>query len=223
MSKISVKNFAKYIDHTLLRANATEADIRTLCAEAKQYEVYSVCVNPTWIPLCGELLQGSGVLPITVVGFPLGADGSQSKAFTAKSAIEAGAREIDMVIDIGAALDGHWKKVEEDIGLVKKVCGKIPLKVILEISYLNNSQIEKSCAAAKAAGANFVKTSTGFSGSGATLEAVKIMWASSVPQMGVKASGGIKDFKQAEAFIAAGATRLGTSSTVKILGEIGGL
>jgi deoxyribose-phosphate aldolase len=220
MSKLQRKELAQYFDHTLLRANARQSEIEKLCGEATDNSFYSVCVNPKWIPLCSKLLKNSSVLPITVVGFPLGADGTLSKAYTARWAIDQGAREIDMVIDIGACLDSSWNEVSKDISEIANVCEKLPLKVILETSYLNAEQIKMACKVSEEAGAAFVKTSTGFSDGGATIEAVSLMKQCVDNRLGVKASGGIRSLEQCLAFIDAGATRIGSSSGVKILGEL---
>jgi deoxyribose-phosphate aldolase len=219
MSKIEAKNLARYFDHTLLKAGATEGEIRQLCQEARTHNFYSVCVNPRWIPLCRDLLRGSSTLPITVVGFPLGADGAESKAFTTRWALEQGAQEIDMVLDIGAALGNDWSSVKADIATVRKACEGYPLKVILETALLNEEAIRRACELCVATGADFVKTSTGFASAGASLEHVRLMRSCVGPQIGVKASGGIRDLASCLAMIEAGANRIGTSSGVKILEE----
>lgn len=208
---------ARRIDHTLLKAEASEAQIRKLCEEARAHSFYSVCLNARWIPLAATCLKGSSTVPITVVGFPLGANGSAAKAFEAEHAIRLGAKEIDMVIDVGALKSGAWKEVEEDIRAVAKACGTTPLKVILETGFLSVDEIRSACQAAVRAGASFVKTSTGFGPGGATVEHIRLMRETVGPQVGVKASGGIRDRATAEALLQAGADRLGCSASVAIV------
>lgn len=207
---------ASYIDHTLLKPDATAADIRRICREAKQYHFASVCIQPCRVPLAAQELAGSGVAVCTVVGFPHGANGGEAKAAEAARAIRQGASEIDMVISIGAIKDGDWDNVEQEIALVKKSCGGHLLKVILETALLTDAEIVRACQAAQHARADFVKTSTGFNGGGATLHAVALMRQTVGDTMGVKASGGIRDRATAEAMIQAGATRIGASSGVAI-------
>ncbi len=213
------RELAAYIDHTLLKPDATAAQILKICDEAKAYHFASVCVNPSRIALVAEALKGSGVTPCCVVGFPLGAIPSQSKAAEAAVAVANGAREIDMVIDIGAARDGDWEKVERDIAAVKAACGDAKLKVIIETCLLTDDEKVKACQAAMRAKADFVKTSTGFSKGGATVEDVALMRRTVGPDMGVKASGGIHNRAEAEAMIAAGANRIGASSGIAIVTE----
>ncbi len=213
------RELAAYIDHTLLKPDATAAQILKICDEAKAYHFASVCVNPSRIVLVAEALKGSGVTPCCVVGFPLGAIPSQSKAAEAAEAVANGAREIDMVIDIGAARDGDWEKVERDIAAVKAACGDAKLKVIIETCLLTDDEKVKACQAAMRAKADFVKTSTGFSKGGATVEDVALMRRTVGPDMGVKASGGIHNRAEAEAMIAAGASRIGASSGIAIVTE----
>ena len=208
-------NLAKYIDHTILKPVARLADIEHLCNEAKQYGFASVCVNPCWVALAAKALQGSGVKVCTVVGFPLGANTSASKAFETELAVKEGADEIDMVINIGALKSGMPGAVEADISAVRQACkGKI-LKVIIETSYLTLEEKIQACRIAAGRGADFVKTSTGFSDGGATVEDIALM----VKESGikVKASGGIKTREDALKMIEAGASRLGTSSGIKII------
>ena len=209
----------KYIDHTLLKADATTAQIKELCAEARQYDFASVCVNSCHVPLAAKELEGSEVKVCCVVGFPLGACLTGAKAFEAALAVERGAREVDMVINIGAAREGNWELVEQDIREVAEAChpGAI-LKVIIETCLLTDEEKKEACLCAKRAGADFVKTSTGFSLSGATPEDVALMRETVGPDMGVKAAGGVRCTEDAEKMISAGATRLGTSSGVKLMG-----
>ncbi|MFA5447232.1 MAG: deoxyribose-phosphate aldolase [Sphaerochaeta sp.] len=216
------EGIAAVIDHTLLAATATEAQIEQLCKEAIKYNFASVCVNGCWVELCVKLLKKSEVKVCTVVGFPLGAMASKSKAHEAKDAVMAGASEIDMVINVGY-LKGHDDDlVQEDIAMVKKVCGNAKLKVIIETSLLNDEQKVRACRLAKASGADYVKTSTGFAGGGATVEDVKLMRKTVGPDVGVKASGGIRTYEDAKAMIEAGATRIGASAGIAIVeGEHG--
>jgi deoxyribose-phosphate aldolase len=214
---------ASYIDHTLLKPEATRQDIETLCREAAQFCFASVCVNPNWVPLCRDMLRGSGVKVCTVVGFPLGAHLNDVKAYEARRAVEQGAEEVDMVINIGALKSKDYALVEQDIhGVVSAVGKGTVVKVILETSLLNRDEKVMGCTLAKAAGADYVKTSTGFSTGGATVEDVQLMRETVGPEIGVKASGGIRTKEDAEAMIQAGATRLGASAGVKIVrGEAG--
>ena len=214
------KEIAATIDHTLLKATATEAQIKTLCAEARTHRFASVCVNPGWVRLCAAELAGSDVPVCTVVGFPLGANASEIKAAEARLAIAQGAREIDMVINIGKAKAGDWTSVEEDIRAVVQASKPAALvKVIIETCYLNAEEKAKACLAAKAAGANFVKTSTGFGTGGATIEDVALMRATVGECMKVKASGGIRTRAEAIAMLNAGASRIGASAGVSIVAE----
>lgn len=209
---------ASYIDHTLLKPDATRAQIEQLCKEAMEHHFYSVCVNGVWVSTCKELLKGSEVLIAAVVGFPLGAMSPQAKAFEAARAVEDGASEIDMVLQIGPLLDGDTKLVEEDIrAVVNMTAGKAIVKVIFETGLLTNEQIETACRLSEAAGAHFVKTSTGFGPGGAKEEHIRLMRASVSPSIGVKASGAVRDRETADVMIAAGANRIGTSSGVKIV------
>ena len=210
-------NLAPLIDHTLLKPDATVAQINQLCMEAKEYGFYAVCINPYWISTAKSILAGSAVKICTVAGFPLGANIPKSKAHEASIAIQAGADEIDMVMNIGAALENHWNFIEHEIHEVVSVSRQHPVKVILEICLLSEEQIQEACKAAARAGAAFVKTSTGFSHGGDTQKAVRLMRESILPTMGVKASGGIKTAADALSMIEAGANRLGTSSGVALL------
>ncbi|OCG14879.1 deoxyribose-phosphate aldolase [Gilliamella sp. WF3-4] len=210
-------SYAKYIDHTLLAMNATEDQIRKLCDEAKEYHFYSVCVNSGYVPLAASLLNGSDVKVCSVVGFPLGAMLTCAKAYETEMAIKAGAQEIDMVINVGWLKSNDWDAVKNDIEAVFKACGQVPLKVILETCLLTKEEIVKVCTICKEIGVAFVKTSTGFSVAGATVEDVKLMRKTVGDKMGVKASGGIRNREMAEAMIQAGATRLGASAGIAIV------
>lgn len=207
----------KYIDHTLLRADATSAEIEKLCREAVEYNFASVCVNGKYVSLAAKCVAGSGVGVAAVVGFPLGAMSSAAKAFEAAQAAADGATEIDMVIDIGAAKAGDFAAVESDVrAVVNSVSGRAIVKAIIETCLLTDDEKRAACRAAVAGGAAFVKTSTGFSTGGATVEDIRLMWETVGEGIGVKASGGIRDRAAAEAMIAAGATRIGASAGIKI-------
>ena len=212
---------AAMIDHTLLKPTATEDQIRSLCAEALEYRFASVCVHPCWVKLCAKLLDNSPVRVCTVLGFPLGATLPEVKAFEAQRCIALGATEVDMVINLGALKSRQLDLVKDDIAAV--VNGAHPLgalvKVIIETGYLTEEEKVMACQLAKVAGADFVKTSTGFGPGGATVEDVALMRRVVGPEMGVKASGGVKTASEARAVIAAGATRIGTSSGVTIASE----
>ncbi|MBY6267717.1 deoxyribose-phosphate aldolase, partial [Parageobacillus thermoglucosidasius] len=193
-------NIAKMIDHTLLKADTTKAQIVKLCEEAKQYGFASVCVNPTWVATAAELLKGTDVKVCTVIGFPLGANTPETKAFETKNAIENGATEVDMVINIGALKDGNDDLVERDIrAVVEAAKGKALVKVIIETCLLTEEEKVRACQLAVKAGADYVKTSTGFSTGGATTEDVALMRKTVGPNIGVKASGGVRDIKSAMA------------------------
>ena len=208
----------KYIDHTLLKPEATHEDIRRVCEEAKAYDTASVCVNPLYASFVAKELEGTDIKTCCVVGFPLGATPSAIKAAEAKLCVENGAEEIDMVIAVGAAREGDWAYVEQDIkAVVNAIGGKALLKVIIETCLLNDEQKVNACLCAKNAGADFVKTSTGFSTAGATMEDVALMRGIVGEDVGVKAAGGIRSREAAEAMIAAGATRIGASSSRKII------
>ena len=213
------RQLAKYIDHTILKPDATAAQVLKLCDEAKQYSFASVCVNPSRIALVAKALEGTDVTPCCVVGFPLGAIPSESKAAETAVAVKNGAREIDMVIDIGRAKDGDWGYVEADIAAVKAACGPAKLKVIIETCLLTDDEKVQACLAAKRANADFVKTSTGFSKAGANVADVALMRKTVGPDMGVKASGGIHNRAEAMAMIEAGASRIGASSGIAIVTE----
>lgn len=212
-------NLASYIDHTLLKQNATSEQIIQLCAEAREYQFASVCVNPTHVRLCAELLRNSGVKVCTVIGFPLGANTTATKVFETKDAIQNGATEIDMVINIGALKHGDYTLVSKDISEIAKATheGGAILKVIIETCLLNEEEKVIACLLAKQAGADYVKTSTGFSTAGATLEDVALMRKVVGPEMGVKAAGGVRNLEDAEKMVEAGATRLGASAGVQIM------
>ena len=208
---------ARMIDHTLLKQDASTEAIVKLCAEAKEYHFASVCVNPGFVPLAAKELKGTDVKVCTVVGFPLGATLPESKAYEAKLAIEAGATEVDMVLNDSMAKEHNYAYIEDEVRLVKKACGKILLKVILETCLLTDDEITECSKACVRAGADYVKTSTGFSKGGATVEAVRLMRAAVGPNIGVKASGGIHNRSEAEAMIEAGASRIGASCGVAIV------
>jgi len=213
----------RMIDHTILKADAKKEDVMKIIEEAKKYRFYSVCINPTWVALAAKELQGEPVAVCTVIGFPLGANTTETKAFEATNAIENGVDEVDMVINIAELKDGNDEKVQKDIeAVVTAAKDKALVKVIIETSLLTNEEKIKACELAKAAGADFVKTSTGFSTGGATVEDVRLMRETVGPEMGVKASGGIHNAKEAEAMIEAGATRLGASSGVAIMNGLSG-
>lgn len=208
---------AEKIDHTVLRADARTEDVRRYCEEAIRYRFASVCVNTCHVPLTAELLKGSGVKTCCVVGFPLGAMSSKAKAYEAQTAVEDGAEEIDMVINIGAVKDGNYDFVEEDICKVVEACGNAVVKVILETCLLTREEIVESCRCAVKAGADFVKTSTGFSTGGATVENVRLMRETVGNSAQVKASGGIRTYEQAKAMLEAGADRIGAGNGVLLL------
>lgn len=213
-----MNNMAKYIDHTILNADATEKDIQRICIEAKEYNFKTVCINPGWVDYAAHLLKGTDVGITTVIGFPLGANTSEIKAAEAKQAVEKGVSDVDMVINIGALKNEDYPTVLNDIkAVVDAVDGKAIVKVIIETSLLNKTEKIRVCELAKQAGADFVKTSTGFSTGGATLDDVKLMRATVGPKMGVKASGGVRSYEDAVAMIEAGATRIGASSGIAIV------
>jgi deoxyribose-phosphate aldolase len=213
------RTIARLIDHTILKPEATRAEVSKVCAEARQYEFASVCVNPFWVPLVAGELKGSPVKVCTVVGFPLGATSTEAKAAEAELTIGAGAQEIDMVINVGALLGGEPEVVEADIRKVVAVSharGAI-VKVIIETALLGENPKILACQLSQKAGADFVKTSTGFSRSGATVEDVALMRRTVGASMGVKASGGVRTLEDLKAMVAAGATRVGASSSVRII------
>ncbi|HFI2691827.1 TPA: deoxyribose-phosphate aldolase [Streptococcus suis] len=207
----------KYIDHTILKPETTKEQVAQILAEAKEYDFASVCVNPTWVSFAAQELKDSDVKVCTVIGFPLGANTPALKAFETKDAIVNGADEIDMVINIGALKSKNYDLVLEDIKAVVEASGDKLVKVIIETCLLTEEEKVKACQLSKEAGADFVKTSTGFSTGGATVEDVALMRKTVGPEMGVKASGGARSYEDAIAFIEAGATRIGASSGVAIM------
>ena len=210
-------NIESLIDHTILKADATESEVLKICEEAKQYKFASVCVNPFYVKLVSEQLQDTGIDTTSVVGFPLGASISEIKAFETRKAIEDGASEIDMVINIGALKDRDLDIVREDITDVVSEADGTVVKVIIEACLLTDKEKIIACELAKECGANFVKTSTGFSTSGATVEDVRLMRKTVGSDMGVKASGGIRTLEDLKAMVDAGATRIGASASVAII------
>lgn len=209
----------KFIDHTLLKPTATATDIKNLCKEAIDNDFFAVCVNSCYVELVKKELKNSGVKVCSVVGFPLGAMHTDAKAFEAKLAIDNGADEVDMVINLGLIKSQNWEMVQKDIEMVKNAIGNKVLKVILETSYLNEEEITKVCEIAVLAQADYLKTSTGFASNGATEEDVRLMKKAVNNQAKIKASGGIRDLSTALIFIKLGVTRIGTSSGVKIINQ----
>lgn len=220
-SNLSIDQMASLIDHTLLKPEATRGDIHRICEEALKYHFASVCVNSTNVAQAVDLVRGSNVHVCTVAGFPLGATLPKVKVFEAQQAIALGAREIDMVIDVGALKSDENNAVTDDIGGVVEACHRAGAicKVILECSLLTNEEKIRACHLSKTSGADFVKTSTGFGPSGATVEDVRLMRATVGPDMGVKAAGGIRTFEDLKKMVEAGATRIGASASVKIIEE----
>lgn len=215
---MNAERIASVIDHTLLKPEATADDIRRLCGEAKEFGFAAVCVNPYWVPLAVRELADSGVKVATVVGFPLGAAEREVKGFEAGRAIESGAGEIDMVMNIGACKSGDWAAVKEDIEYVAAVCkGRAVLKVIIETGCLRDEEKAAAAAVCKEAGADYVKTCTGFAPGSATVEDLELIRRTVGPEMGIKASGGIRDLETVTSLIKAGATRIGTSSGARII------
>ena len=220
---IKPRDMAKMIDHTNLNATATVDDIKQLCEEALEYQFASVCVNPIYVPLATKLLEESSVKVCTVIGFPLGASTTETKAFETKNAIKNGAQEVDMVMNVGAFKSGAYDLVRSDIKAVKDatkssgVTSDVIVKVILETCYLEDDEIVKACEIVKDVGADFVKTSTGFGTAGAEEEKISLMRKTVGRDIGVKASGGIKNFEQALSMLDAGANRIGASSGVHIV------
>jgi len=216
------RRVADFVDHTLLKAEATHSEILKLCAEAAEHRFAAVCVNPTWVPLCVERLQGTGVKTCTVIGFPLGATTIRAKAAEAREAAASGAAEIDMVMAIGRAKSGDWGYVEDDIRAVVDASRPSIVKVIIESAALSQDEILKASALSKEAGARFVKTSTGFhSAGGASVDAVRLMKLVVGDDLEVKASGGVRDCATALAMIGAGASRIGTSSGAGMVSCLG--
>ena len=214
-------DMAKYIDHTYLKPEASVNEIRKICDEAKKYHCASVCVNPSYIQYVAQQLEGSGVTPCCVIAFPFGTSTPEAKAFEASDAASKGAREIDMVINVGAIKSGDWLLVKRDIeGVVIAGKGRAKVTGIIEACLLTDEEKVKACTVAKLAGAAFVKTSTGYSTGGATVEDVRLMRETVGPEMGVKASGGVRTYDDAIAMLKAGANRLGCSSTMKIVSGV---
>lgn len=209
--------YNKFIDHTLLKADATSEQITKLCQEAIEHDFMSVCINPGFVKQANYLLAESDVLVCTVIGFPLGATSTAAKVYETEEAILDGANEIDMVINISKLKDHDDLYVFDEIRQIKEACGELTLKVIIETSLLTEEEKVRACQIAKRAGADFVKTSTGFSTGGATVEDILLMRKTVGPELGVKASGGVRDLETMKAMIKAGATRIGTSSGVKLV------
>ena len=213
-------DYAKMIDHTLLKPEATKEQVKNLCEEAVQYGFHSVCVNSSFVYYCAELLKDSDVKVCTVIGFPLGAMSTAGKAAEAQAAVADGAEELDMVIHVGMIKSGDWDYVKQDIASVVEAAGdKAIVKVILETCLLTDEEKRKACMICKEAGASFVKTSTSFSNGGATVKDVALMREAVGSDMGVKASGGIRSFQDARAMVEAGADRIGASSGIAIIRE----
>ncbi len=210
-------NYNRMIDHTLLAPDATESQIKKICDEAKEHHFASVCVNPSWVSFCAKELKGTDSKVCTVIGFPLGATSTKSKEEELKQAIADGAEELDMVINIGKLKDHQDEYVENEIHALKQLCGNLVLKVIIETCLLTDEEKVRVCLLAKKAGADFVKTSTGFSKGGATKEDVALMRKTVGPEMGVKASGGVRTREDMEDMIKAGATRIGTSHGCELI------
>lgn len=217
LKKINIMSIANYIDHTALKPDTTEKQIRQLCLEAKEYSFKSVCVNPCWVTLCAELLADTEVEVCTVIGFPLGANKSETKANEAKLAVTDGATEVDMVLNVGELKSKNVTLVEREIQGVREAVPDTTLKVIIETCLLTDEEKILACQICKKVGTDFVKTSTGFSTGGATVEDIVLMRKTVGSQMGVKASGGIRSFEDAQAMIKAGATRLGCSAGIEIV------
>ena len=217
----SASNLARLIDHTVLKAEATSEQVTKLCEEAKRFGFASVCINPSYVALAASLLKGSPVAVCTVCGFPLGATQSEVKAYEATVGIAGGATEVDMVINVGALKAGDHVTVKNDIAAVVRACraGTAISKVIIETCYLTDEEKVAACLLAQVAGADFVKTSTGFGPAGATLGDVALMRRTVGPSLGLKAAGGIRDLATAQAMVKAGATRIGASASVKIMDE----
>lgn len=210
-------NLAKYIDHTLLKPQASQAEIKNLCEQAREYGFFSVCVNPYWVPFCKEQLKGSDVKVCTVIGFPLGANTTEVKVLEAKDALKNGADELDMVVNLGAVKSADWQTVLADIEAVRHAGENFTLKVIIETSVLTEEEKVKLCQLCTQAKADFVKTSTGFTGGGATEQDVKLMKENISADMQVKASGGVRTKEDFDKMLAAGATRIGASAGIKII------
>lgn len=213
-----MEKIEKYLDHTVLKPESTDLDIQKACLDAKKYDFKAVCIQPMWVKYTADMLKGSDVNTCTVIGFPLGANTSEVKAYEAKQAVKDGAVEVDMVINIGAIKSEDFSLVHDDIiAVVDAVKGKAIVKVIIETCLLTENEKVRACEISKRAGADFVKTSTGFSTGGATVEDIKMMRETVGKEMGVKASGGVRSLEDAKAMIEAGATRIGTSNGVAIV------
>ncbi len=212
----------RLIDHTVLKPDATDDDVRRLCAEAREYDFFSAVVNTHFVPLVAEEVAGTDVKVCSIAGFPLGAVDSEVKAFEARRAVERGADEIDMVINVGAVKAGDWDLVRHDIALVKKGCGEALLKVIIEAALLTDEEKVAACLAVMEAGAQFAKSSTGFGPPGANPHDIRLMRETVGPDFGVKASAGIRTAASALELVEAGANRIGTSSGVQIMEELEG-
>ncbi len=215
-----MRNMASSIDHTLLRPDACRADIERLCAEAKEYRFASVCVNGCWIEVARDALEDSEVLTATVVGFPLGAMDSDAKRYETEAAVDAGAQEIDMALNLAWLKDGEDRVLFRELRDVVEAAQTLPVKVIIEACYLDDDEKRRACALIKESGARFVKTSTGFGKGGATIEDVQLLREAVGPKFGVKAAGGIRDLATAQAMLDAGASRIGTSSGVAIMSAL---
>jgi deoxyribose-phosphate aldolase len=223
-SPATAADLARYIDHTLLRPDATPADIDRLCDEARRFGFAAVCVNPVWVQRAAQNLQGSDIAVASVVGFPLGANTTEIKVLEARRALQDGAREIDMVINVGALKAGDHEFVRREIAQISDACHEVGAlnKVIIETALLTDEEKVVVCQLARSAGADFVKTSTGFGPGGATVHDVALMRQTVGPEMGIKAAGGIKTAEQARAMIAAGATRIGASASIQIVTGVAG-
>lgn len=218
-NNININNISGYIDHTNVKPDATTLDIKKLCREAIEYAFHSVCVTPFRVKDAKEYLgKNSQVAIICVVGFPFGFTKTKEKILEAKIAIREGATEIDMVVNIGAIKDGKWQFIQQEINQIVKAIKPVSLKVIMEVGFLSSKELKKACQLAKSAGAAFVKTATGYGPRGATIADIRLMRETVGPNMGVKASGGIHNFQTALAMIKAGATRIGTSSSLQVIG-----
>ena len=222
VDSLDPRALAGLIDHTLLKPEATGAAIRALCAEGRAHGFAAVCVNPAWVSLCAEELRGHPTLVATVAGFPLGASLPEIKAMEARRAVEDGAGEIDMVLNVGALKSGDHGLVERDVAGVVEACPGVVVKVIIEAALLTDDEKVRACVLSQQAGAGFVKTSTGFGPGGATVQDVALMRRTVGPGTGVKAAGGVRDWATARELIAAGANRIGTSSGVRIVEELRG-
>lgn len=218
-----VENLKEYIDHTLLKPESRDVDVQQACLDAEKYGFKAICINPVWVSYASHLLHETDVNICTVIGFPLGANTTEIKVDEAIKAVKQGASEVDMVMNIGALKSEDFSLVHNDIqSVVKAVQGKAIVKVIIETSLLEKNEKIRACEIAKRAGADFVKTSTGFSSGGASVEDIKLMRATVGPEMGVKASGGVRSYEDAAAMIEAGATRIGTSNGMALIdGSLG--